>query len=110
MITYTVLDINANKTIGSGLTANQVCELIGMPNYQMVSNYANIGTRYKYRYAIQKDGEGIKKETASKKITLKLIKEWDDMCRAAKLLRTGKGHIVTKRVNGKLIKCVEAIK
>lgn len=110
MNTYTVLDINANKTIGSGLTANQVCELIGMPNYQMVSNYANIGTRYKYRYAIQKDGEDVKRETVSKKITLELIKEWDDMRRAAKLLKTGKGRITTKKVNGKLIKYTEVIK
>jgi len=110
MITYHVIDIKDNKTIGKGLSAGQVCKLIGMPNSQMVSNYANAGTRYKYRYVIHKDGEDMQNRPARQKLTLDFIKDWDNMCRAAELLRTGKGHIVTKRVNGKLIKCVEVIK
>jgi hypothetical protein len=106
MITYSVLDIKDNKIIGSGLTNAQVREMLGISNSAMVNDYANVGIRYKYRYEIQKE-EG---RTRNRKVTLELIKEWDDMCRAAELLRTGKGHIVTKRVNGKLIKCVEVIK
>lgn len=110
MIAYTVLDIKENKTIGKGLSANQVCKLIGMPNSQMVNNYANIGTHYKYRYAIQKDGEYIQNKTISQKITLELKKEWEEMRKAAELLKTGRGRIVTKRKNEKIFRYVEEIK
>jgi hypothetical protein len=110
MITYSVLDIKENKTIGKGLSTNQVCKLIGMPNSQMVNNYANIGTHYKYRYAIQKDGEDMQIKTISQKITLELKKEWEEMRKAAELLKTGRGRIVTKRKGGKIFRYVEEIK
>ena len=110
MITYSVIDTSENKIIGSGLIANQVCKLIGMPNSQMVSNYANIGTHYKYRYAIQKDGEDMQIKTISQKITLELKKEWEEMRKVAELLKTGRGRIVTKRKNGKTFRYVEEIK
>ena len=109
MITYSVLDTKENKIIGSGLIANQVCELIGIPSRQMVNNYSNRGSRYKNRYAIQKDGEDMQIKPISQKITLELKKKWEEMRKAAELLKTGRGRIVTKRVGKKLVKYTEVI-
>ena len=101
MNTYSVIDLKENKTIASGLTNAQVRELIGMPNSKMVSNYANVGIKYKYRYEIRKDGEVKRNDTIKQKQTLELKKKWEEMRKAAELLRTGKGKIVQKKVKGK---------
>ena len=102
MNTYSVIDLKENKTIASGLTNAQVRELIGMANGAMVSNYANVGIKYKYRYEIQKDGE-VKRNDAIKQ-------KWEEMRKAAELLKTGRGRMVTKRKNGKIFRYVEEIK
>lgn len=107
MITYSVIDLKENKTIASGLTNAQVRELLGMPNSTMVSNYANVGIKYKYRYEIQK--EELQDKKRNRKITYDIKKDWDDMRKAAELLKTGQGRIVTRKVGGKLIKYTEVI-
>lgn len=107
MITYSVIDLKENKTIASGMTNAQVRELLGMPNSAMVSNYANVGIKYKYRYEIQK--EELQDKKRNRKITYDIKKDWDDMRKAAELLKTGQGRIVTRKVGGKLIKYTEVI-
>ena len=109
MNTYSVIDLKENKTIASGLTNAQVRELIGMPNSTMVSNYANVGIKYKYRYEIRKDGEVKRNDTIKQKQTLELKKKWEEMRKAAELLKTGRGRIATKRVGKKLVKYTEVI-
>ena len=109
MITYSVIDLKENKTIASGLTNAQVRELLGISNRAMVSNYANVGIKYKYRYEIRKDGEVKRNDTIKQNQTLELKKGWEEMRKAAELLKTGRGRIVTKRVNGKLIRYTEVI-
>lgn len=105
MKTYTVLD--QGKPIATKITSKQVAELLNMPS-KAVYNYASAGYTYNNRFTIDEDGEAsVKKE---QRITPSLVAEWDDMMKAAELIRTGKGRIVTKRVGKELVKYTEVIK
>jgi hypothetical protein len=102
---YTVTD--KGKPIATGITRQQVMDLLNITT-KAVDYYTRKDSLYLKRYRIIQ--EDAPPKVHPRNITADLKRDWDNMCRAAELLRTGKGHIVTKRVNGKLIKCVEVIK
>lgn len=105
MNTYTVTD--KGKTIATGITRQQVMDLLNITT-KAVDYYTRKDSLYLKRYRIIQEDAPPKARPRS--ITSDLKKEWDDMCKAAELLRTGKGRIVTKRADGKLVKYVEEIK
>jgi hypothetical protein len=105
MNTYTVLD--NDKIIATKINSRQVSKLTGLDS-RAVTNYSYNGYAYKGRYKVVKDGEtGYK---GNQKLDMDMVKKWNNMMRAAELIRTGKGHIVTKRKNGKIFRYVEEIK
>ena len=103
MNTYKVIDTTVNKVIGEGLTHKELGKLLGVDGIS-ASRYAITKTLLNNRYKIEVDG------TLGDNIynfPPKLLKEWDKVHEAAKLLKSGRGKIVTKIVEGKVIKCVE---
>ena len=105
MITYTVTD--KGKPIATGITRQQVMDLLNITT-KAVDYYTRKDSLYLKRYRIIQEDAPPKAQPRN--ITSDLKKDWDDMCKAAELLRTGKGRIVTKRADGKLVKYVEEIK
>jgi len=102
MNTFTVFD--NGKQIAKGLTVREVHELLNIPK-RSVYSYAAYGHVFRKRYTMEKDGETMLEST----INADLKKQWNDMRKAAELLKTGKGKIVKEKVNGKWVKYVEAI-
>lgn len=105
--TYTVLD--SGKKIAENLKGSEVAKIINT-NVNSLSHYAKSGKLYNNRYLIIKDGEV--KEIYYKRADLidPVFKtDWNNMRRAAELIKNGQGKIVTKTINGKLVKYTVAI-
>jgi hypothetical protein len=101
---YTVTD--KGKPIATGITRQQVMDLLNITT-KAVDYYTRKDSLYLKRYRIIQEDAPPKAQPRS--ITSDLKKDWDNMRRAAELLRNGKGKIVTRRKNGKTIKYIEAI-
>ena len=103
MNTYKVIDTTLNKVIGEGLVHKELGQLLGV-NGISASRYAITKTLLNDRYKIEVDGT-----LGGNKYNFppKLLNEWNEVHEAAKLLKSGKGKMVTKIIEGKVIKCVE---
>jgi uncharacterized protein YlxP (DUF503 family) len=112
---YTVWDRLQEKNILVRVPMKEVRERLGI-SAAKVNQYAVKRWVYKGKYLISKqrlDGkdmnEKINYEKAEAFIPKDLEESWNDMMKAAKLIRTGQGRIVTRKVGGKLIKYTEVI-
>lgn len=104
MNTYKVIKVDlvtkAETTIAKNLLCGQVSGLIGIHPGNVIQ-YADKDQLYHKEYKIVIDGSADRADPDG------LERRWDQMCRAATVLKNG-GHFVTKKVNGKLVKYVEA--
>lgn len=105
MNTYTVIDRQNNEIIGKGLPYKELGELLDIDGLT-ASRYAVTKTLLQDRYEIKVDGT---LDNNPLKFTPRQLEEWDKVREAAKLLKTGRGKIVARTVNGEVIKCVERI-
>lgn len=103
--TYTVIE--KGKSIATKLTKEQVKDMLGIKDNRIIYNYSRSGTRYKGRYELVVDSSEVL--VKKQKISDELLNDWENMRQAAELIRTGKGRIVTRRVNGELVKYVERV-
>jgi hypothetical protein len=104
--TYTVIDEPFGETILDHAKNTEVAERIGIKTSQ-IPDYVRNKWLFQKRYLICKNENEKAKERSWTAKERKFMKEWNEMRKAADLLRNG-GHIVGKYVKGKYVKYVEA--
>jgi hypothetical protein len=110
--TYTVIDKQIGKTILDHVSNDEVSKRIGIDR-RHIADYVKNNRLFQGRYRIYKHVEMIEevnKEPEEKyraPWAKKIMREWEQMRKAADLLRNG-GRIVGKYVKGKYVKHVEA--
>jgi len=97
MNTYNVY--KDKKCIGKNISRDKLKEITGI-NIQNISRI--LGQKYKgflIEYAPIED--------KIFQIPAELEREWEDTRSAAQMIKSGRGHIVTKKIKGKIVKYVE---
>ncbi|MDF2524773.1 MAG: hypothetical protein K0R31_2414 [Clostridiales bacterium] len=102
-----VYDTEDKKYVMKNASRIEIAEKFGITgkkvSYNLCHGYKLHG-RYLFAESEEKSFEENFKNTPSK-----LEAKWNDVVKAAALLRTGKGKMVTERINGKLVKYVKEV-
>lgn len=98
-----VWDDEKQEFIYKNIKRKDVCKMFNLTSYKL-SQYIAQNMYIQDRYLVSRVGETLTRWPQD------LIDKWNEAVKAAELLRTGKGKMVRKYVNGKLKKYVEVIK
>lgn len=101
-----VFDVKENKYLIKGITRQALSEMLDVTR-NAISNYICTGKNLKGKYHItisEVQGTQEPVKVYANSFPVDLLKEWDEMTLAAELIRTGKGYIATRVVDGEKVK------
>jgi ABC-type uncharacterized transport system ATPase component len=104
-----VFDTKEECYIMQNATREEIAERFNLTKVNVSYNLKK-GYRIGKRYKLLRQGDNLNEYKTEQNYPIDLTTKWNDICKAAELIRTGKGKIVTKMVNGKPVKYTEVIK